>query len=62
VAFVPFVLLSTGVFVGIIFILIVLLAFVESKVGSKCDSFGGGVAIRTLSIAISFSAGWLAIE
>lgn len=36
-AFVPFVLLSTGVFVGIIFILILLLAFVESKVANKGD-------------------------
>jgi Na+-transporting NADH:ubiquinone oxidoreductase subunit F len=34
-AFIPFVLLSTGVFVGIIFILILLLTFVESKVANK---------------------------
>lgn len=35
--FIPFVLLSTGVFVGIIFLLILLLAFVESKVANKGD-------------------------
>jgi len=37
VALVPFVLLSTSVFVGIIFVLIILLAFVESKVANKGD-------------------------
>ncbi len=36
-AFIPFVLLSTGVFVGIIFVLILLLTFVESKVANKGD-------------------------
>ena len=36
-ALVPFVLLSTSVFVGIIFVLIILLAFVESKVANKGD-------------------------
>ena len=36
-SFIPFVLLSTGVFVGIIFVLIILLAFVESKIGNKGD-------------------------
>ncbi|MCK5178774.1 MAG: NADH:ubiquinone reductase (Na(+)-transporting) subunit F [Candidatus Omnitrophica bacterium] len=35
--FLPFVLLSTGVFIGIIFILIILLTFVESKVVNKGD-------------------------
>ncbi|HQP11005.1 MAG TPA: 2Fe-2S iron-sulfur cluster-binding protein, partial [Candidatus Omnitrophota bacterium] len=35
VGFIPFVLLSVGVFVGIIFILIFLLTFVESKVAKK---------------------------
>ncbi|MCK4882596.1 MAG: NADH:ubiquinone reductase (Na(+)-transporting) subunit F [Candidatus Omnitrophica bacterium] len=35
--FIPFVLLSTGVFVGIIFILILLLTLVESKVVNKDD-------------------------
>ncbi len=35
--FIPFVLLSTGVFVGIIFLLILLLTFVESKVVNKGD-------------------------
>ncbi|MCK5082397.1 MAG: 2Fe-2S iron-sulfur cluster binding domain-containing protein, partial [Candidatus Omnitrophica bacterium] len=35
--FIPFVLLSTGVFVGIIFILILLLTWVESKVVNKDD-------------------------
>ncbi|MCK5179274.1 MAG: NADH:ubiquinone reductase (Na(+)-transporting) subunit F, partial [Candidatus Omnitrophica bacterium] len=37
VGFIPFVLLSTGVFVGIIFLLILLLTFVESKVVNKGD-------------------------
>lgn len=35
--FLPFVLLSTGVFVGIIFLLILLLALVEAKVANKGD-------------------------
>ena len=61
-SFIPFVLLSTGVFVGIIFILILLLAFVESKVVNKGDCNiiinkekdplvvpGGGTLLRALS-------------